>query len=360
MLEHHGIVERDGALAYRLTEAGAGARGGDRRARPLGRALSGAWPPEHYDAGPVLWNFCKHVAPDELPDDRLVFASTSRTTAATGCCSSRPAPEICFKPPGYDEDLVLVHDLGVADQVAHRPALARRRAARRPDGAAGARCTSSGCWPRWAAAAQSSRPPRLPETGHLPSRPRGKRLRRVDDAVFIGGPEKRAIVIEDYDPAWAARFEQVQAALNAGAAAQAARRIEHFGSTAVPGLGAKGIIDVLVTVEDADDEASLRPRARARTASPSASASPGTGCTARPTRTSTSTSSPTPARRARIRLLFRDWLRHDDADRRLYEETKRELARRDWEATNDYSDAKGAVVAEILVRAQRWSDAGPA
>ena len=48
------------------------------------------------------------------------------------------------------------------------------------------------------------------------------------------------------------------------------------------------------------------------------------------------------------------------ADRRLYEETKRELARRDWEATNDYSDAKGAVVAEILVRAQRWSEAGPA
>ena len=64
---------------------------------------------------------------------------------------------------------------------------------------------------------------------------------------------------------------------------------------------------------------------------------------------------------ARIRLLFRDWLRHDEADRRLYEETKRELARRDWDATNDYSEAKGAVVAEILVRAQRWAaQAGPA
>ncbi len=63
---------------------------------------------------------------------------------------------------------------------------------------------------------------------------------------------------------------------------------------------------------------------------------------------------------ARIRLLFRDWLRHDESDRRLYEETKRELARRDWDATNDYSEAKGTVVAEILVRAQRWSEAGPA
>ena len=57
---------------------------------------------------------------------------------------------------------------------------------------------------------------------------------------------------------------------------------------------------------------------------------------------------------ARIRLLFRDWLRHDPADRRLYEDAKRELARQQWDATSDYSDAKGAVVAEILVRAQVW------
>jgi GrpB-like predicted nucleotidyltransferase (UPF0157 family) len=58
---------------------------------------------------------------------------------------------------------------------------------------------------------------------------------------------------------------------------------------------------------------------------------------------------------ARIRLLFRDWLRHDAGDRRLYEDTKRALARQEWEATNDYSDAKGAVVAEILARAHRWA-----
>ena len=36
-------------------------------------------------------------------------------------------------------------------------------------------------------------------------------------------------------------------------------------------------------------------------------------------------------------------------------QAKRELARQDWEATNDYSDAKGSVVAEILLRAQRWA-----
>ena len=80
----------------------------------------------------------------------------------------------------------------------------------------------------------------------------------MDDAVFIGGPEKRDIVIEDYDPAWTARFEQIDAALRRGAR-PTARRIEHFGSTAVPGLGAKGIVDVLVTVDDADDEAAYAP-----------------------------------------------------------------------------------------------------
>ena len=92
----------------------------------------------------------------------------------------------------------------------------------------------------------------------LPSPLRGKRLRPVDDTVFIGGPEKRAIVIEEYDPAWAARFEQVKASL-AEALGPKALQIEHFGSTSVPGLGAKGIIDVLVEVEDVDDEAAYGP-----------------------------------------------------------------------------------------------------
>jgi GrpB-like predicted nucleotidyltransferase (UPF0157 family) len=177
----------------------------------------------------------------------------------------------------------------------------------------------------------------------------------VDDTVFIGGPEKRAIVIEAYDPAWAARFEQVKASL-AKALGARALRMEHFGSTSVPGLGAKGIIDVLVEVEDVDDEAAYGPVLEAhgfairvrkpghrmyRTAEQDVHVHVFTeGSEA-----------------ARIRLLFRDWLRHDAADRRLYEDTKRALARQEWEATNDYSDAKGAVVEEILGRAERWAAA---
>jgi GrpB-like predicted nucleotidyltransferase (UPF0157 family) len=179
----------------------------------------------------------------------------------------------------------------------------------------------------------------------------------VDDAVFIGGPEKRDIVIEDYDPGWAARFHQAEASLRE-ALGPRARRIEHFGSTAVPGLAAKGIVDVMVGVEDADDEAAYGPALEAH----------GYAIRVRQpghrmyrtqdldTHVHVLTDG---SEAARIRLLFRDWLRHDARDRRLYEDTKRELARHDWDATNDYSHAKGAVVDQILARAHRWAAARP-
>ncbi len=52
-------------------------------------------------------------------------------------------------------------------------------------------------------------------------------------------------------------------------------------------------------------------------------------------------------------LLFRDWLRGNTADRRLYEQTKRQLARQEWKYMQNYADAKTAVVREILARAQQ-------
>ena len=50
-------------------------------------------------------------------------------------------------------------------------------------------------------------------------------------------------------------------------------------------------------------------------------------------------------------LAFRDHLRSNDADRELYERTKRELAAREWEFVQDYADAKTEVVKEIVARA---------
>jgi GrpB-like predicted nucleotidyltransferase (UPF0157 family) len=51
-------------------------------------------------------------------------------------------------------------------------------------------------------------------------------------------------------------------------------------------------------------------------------------------------------------LLFRDWLRGDDADRDLYARTKLELARQEWKYVQNYADAKTLVVEGILARAR--------
>lgn len=55
------------------------------------------------------------------------------------------------------------------------------------------------------------------------------------------------ITLAPYDPDWARRFDDEAAALRAALGALA-RRIEHVGSTAVPGLIAKPIIDIQVSV----------------------------------------------------------------------------------------------------------------
>jgi GrpB-like predicted nucleotidyltransferase (UPF0157 family) len=76
---------------------------------------------------------------------------------------------------------------------------------------------------------------------------------------LIGGVERRKIEIMDYDPHWPEKY-QAHAGVIAGALGGAALRIEHIGSTSVPGLGAKAIIDILVVVPDSADEDSYLPQ----------------------------------------------------------------------------------------------------
>jgi GrpB-like predicted nucleotidyltransferase (UPF0157 family) len=54
-------------------------------------------------------------------------------------------------------------------------------------------------------------------------------------------------------------------------------------------------------------------------------------------------------------VLFRDWLREHAEDRQFYQRTKRDLASRDWKYVQNYADAKSAVVAKVMARAQAWS-----
>jgi GrpB-like predicted nucleotidyltransferase (UPF0157 family) len=56
------------------------------------------------------------------------------------------------------------------------------------------------------------------------------------------------VVITEYDPNWVLLFEQESARIRETLTGDLITRIEHFGSTAVPGLAAKPIIDLLVGV----------------------------------------------------------------------------------------------------------------
>ena len=75
----------------------------------------------------------------------------------------------------------------------------------------------------------------------------------IENEFLIGGNERRAIVLVDYDPSWPVRFQDERAKLTTALGTEVIG-IEHIGSTDVPGLAAKPIIDVLVTVADIEAE----------------------------------------------------------------------------------------------------------
>src|SRR5215204_1718668 len=79
---------------------------------------------------------------------------------------------------------------------------------------------------------------------------------------LIGGVEKCQIKILNYDTDWPKKFE-THAKIIADAIGGSALRIEHVGSTSVPGLAAKPIIDILVVVADSADESAYLPQLEA-------------------------------------------------------------------------------------------------
>lgn len=80
-----------------------------------------------------------------------------------------------------------------------------------------------------------------------------------DKSFLIGGPEHRDIVLVEYDHRWPDRFAQERARIHT-ALGPVAQQVEHVASTAVPGLLAKPIIGVLLTLTDVEDEARYLPQ----------------------------------------------------------------------------------------------------
>jgi len=169
---------------------------------------------------------------------------------------------------------------------------------------------------------------------------------------LIGGPENLKVTLVDHDPSWRDRFDRERAKIAAALGSEAIR-IEHVGSTAVPGLAAKPIIDIQLSVGDVELETSYLPALEAAGYSLRVR-EPGH----RLARIFESVHLHVCASGSaweRRHLLFRDWLRHDANDRALYEATKRELSGVEWETRNHYADAKSEVIEQVMVRAERWA-----
>jgi GrpB-like predicted nucleotidyltransferase (UPF0157 family) len=175
-------------------------------------------------------------------------------------------------------------------------------------------------------------------------------------AATVGGAPpvlNGTIYLAPYDPAWPALFvrlkEQILEALG-----DKVLLLEHVGSTSVPGLAAKPIIDMVMAVAYSSDESAyvgpLEEKGYAlqirepewhehRMLIPAEVAGHlhvfSKGC-----------------EEIERMLLFRDWLRNHPEDRLLYEATKRGLAARTWKYTQNYADAKSEVVEAILARAR--------
>jgi GrpB-like predicted nucleotidyltransferase (UPF0157 family) len=175
--------------------------------------------------------------------------------------------------------------------------------------------------------------------------------KRQEEGI-IGEVEQQAIVIADHDPSWPRRFGREEAKIR-GALGPAAVSVEHVGSTSVPGLAAKPIVDILLVVEDSGDEESYLPALEdagyvLRVREPDFEEH-------RMFRTPEKdvhvhVLSPNSREGERL-LLLRDHLRRDAKDRELYASTKRELARKDWPSMQHYADAKTGIVEAILARA---------
>ena len=173
-------------------------------------------------------------------------------------------------------------------------------------------------------------------------------------AVTVGTPEQlnSTVYLAEYDPGWPVIFIQLAQEIRS-VLGDSARLLEHVGSTSVPGLAAKPIIDMVLAVVASADESIYVPQLEAL----------GYKLTIREPDWYEHRVLKRPEPKVNLHvfsadceeigrmLAFRDWLRQHPDDRMLYETTKRELSQQTWKYIQNYADAKSAVVQEIMGRA---------
>jgi GrpB-like predicted nucleotidyltransferase (UPF0157 family) len=160
------------------------------------------------------------------------------------------------------------------------------------------------------------------------------------------------IRLVDYDPHWREMFAK-HALKIADCLGRRALLIEHIGSTSVPRLAAKPIIDILLAVADSARESEYAPQLEAA----------GYELRIREPAFFEHRMFRTPERDVHLHVLtigsseidrylrFRDRLRENDSDRQRYESIKRQLAARTWNDLDEYATAKTDVVEQIIAAA---------
>jgi GrpB-like predicted nucleotidyltransferase (UPF0157 family) len=168
---------------------------------------------------------------------------------------------------------------------------------------------------------------------------------------------EEAVSLRVYDPGWPARFQSEAAILTEFLGPWITGGVHHVGSTAIPGLAAKPVIDIMVGVPDLD---SSRPcidllaqlhycYAPYREDQMHWFCKPSPG-----RRTHHLHLVPTGSRRFTDVLAFRDYLRAHPHAARQYEQLKRQLAVHHADNRQAYTDGKSAMVATITADARRW------
>ncbi len=174
-----------------------------------------------------------------------------------------------------------------------------------------------------------------------------------------GRGQREPVELVPYDAEWPGRFIGWRDRL-AGALSHIAPRIEHIGSTSVPGLAAKPVIDVQISVDDLADESRYVPgiesvgiQLRSRE-NEDRFFRPFEG-RPRDVHIHVCTTGSSWERR---HLLFRDYLRADAAARAAYTAAKAEIAARWRDDRIAYADAKTDVIEALLARAEVWATGG--
>ena len=158
----------------------------------------------------------------------------------------------------------------------------------------------------------------------------------------------RKITLVDYDSAWSERYSGLEREIRE-LLGSTALQIEHVGSTSVPGLIAKPIVDIVLVVPDSAREEAYVPALE--TAGYALDVREPDWFEHRMLRGSDKDVNlhvfSAGCSEVERMVRFRDRLRSDPADRERYAAEKRELAARQWPDVQDYADAKTGVISEI-------------